>query len=241
LKPFFLLLLLFETNEDPKVTAAIQKACYGYFLLGGLAVEGPMGLLSGSLSLLFTIVSLFHSLLLIPLMKSLTFLSLSSLSFSFSILFFRLIPNPKVLLTHYTAVAIWGALQFLWQATDPLLTKIFLIPKILSAAANIFYPLLKAELFCDYRTEEQKKYWFYKWKRFDEICWKDLQIVLTVLLVLPKILHSILSRNKGKNIGTLLLYILLCLGEGYILWLTIQHSALLSMLYALFICWLWIK
>jgi hypothetical protein len=40
-------LIVFLTQQDPKVTTAIQNACYGYFLLGGLAVEGPMGLLSG--------------------------------------------------------------------------------------------------------------------------------------------------------------------------------------------------
>jgi hypothetical protein len=152
-----------------------------------------------------------------------------------------LIPNPKVLLSHYTAVAVWGALQFLWQGSDPLLSKIFLIPKILSAATNIFYPLLKAELFCDYRTDVQKRQWFYKWKRLDDVCWKILNIFLTAILLLPKILHSVVNQNKNKNIPFLLACIFLAALDSYIIFWTLHQSLLLAIVCSLLICWLWLK
>jgi squalene monooxygenase len=196
---FALYLVFCCGSDDPKVTAAIQNACYGYFLLGGLAIEGPMGLLSG------------------------------------------LVPNPKVLLSHYTAVALWGALQYLWQGNDPLHVKLRLVPKILSAATNIFYPLLKAELFCDYRTAKQKQQWFYKWKRLDDVCWKILHTAFTVLFLLPKILHSVVKQNKTKNAAFLLACIVLCAFDTYIIFWTLRYSLLLATFCTLLISWFWFK
>jgi len=91
---------VFIASDDP-VLPHMRRACLTYFQLGGIAVSGPVSLLSA------------------------------------------LKPRPLVLLFHFFLVAFVGILQVLWPFPTP--KKIYTAYKLLSAAANIVVPLIKAE------------------------------------------------------------------------------------------------